>query len=121
MATGRRNRIFGRLAAAASVAALGLLAAPSGAAAATTIGQAKDGSGCGGGTGMDTVQTASAGPSYAVPTGSWVITDWSTQASTSLDGDLALEVWRPTATAGSYDLVGISPDQTILAGSGVNT
>src|SRR5437764_847838 len=46
MATGRRNRIFGRLAAAASVAALGLLAAPSGAAAATTIGQAKDGSGC---------------------------------------------------------------------------
>ena len=103
------------------MAALGLLGAPSSAAAATVIGQAKDGSGCAGGTGMDTVQAASAGPSYVVPAGSWVITDWSTQASASFDGNLALEVWRPTTTAGSYDLVGISPAQTVPAGSGVNT
>jgi len=103
------------------MAALGLLAAPSGAAAATVIGQAQDGSTCSAGTGEDTVQLASAGPSYVVPTGAWLITDWSTQASASVDGNLALEVWRPTTTAGSYVLVGISPAQTVTAGSGVNT
>jgi len=121
MARWEGNRIFGRLAAAASVAAFAMLAAPGGAAAATVIGQAQDGTGCSGGTGMDTVQEASAGPSYAVPSGNWQVTDWSTQASASLDGNLALEVWRPTTTAGSYDLVGISPAQTVVAGSGVNT
>jgi len=116
-----RNRILARLAAATAAAALAALAASGGAFAATVIGQAQDGSGCSGGTGMDLVQIASAGPSYAVPAGTWQVTDWSTQASATSDGTLALEVWRPTATAGSYMLVGMGATQTVLAGTGVNT
>jgi hypothetical protein len=70
---------------------------------------------------MDTVQTASAGPSYTVPAGSWQVTAWSAQASAALDSTLQLEIWRPTATADTFTLVGISSPQTLLAGSGVNT
>lgn len=119
MADWGRIRIY---CAAATAAALTALGAPGTVSAGTSIGQAQDGATCSGGTGMDTVQTAAAGPSYAVPSGSWVITDWSTQAHSTVAGNLALEVWRadPT-TAGSFDLVGISPAQTVPAGSGLNT
>ncbi|HEX6348092.1 MAG TPA: hypothetical protein VF160_01740 [Candidatus Dormibacteraeota bacterium] len=104
-----------------AVAACGLLMFANGASASTVVGQAQDGATCNGGAGMDTVQSASAGPSYTVPAGNWQITDWSTQASAAVDGNLALEVWRPTATAGTYTLVGISDPQTVVAGSGLNT
>lgn len=110
-----------RLVTALAVAACGLVLSAEGAFAFTAIGQAQDGTTCNGGTGMDTVQTASAGPSYTVPAGNWQITGWSTQASAAVDGNLALEVWRPTATSGTYTLVGISDAQTVVAGSGLNT
>ncbi|MEP7105908.1 MAG: hypothetical protein ABI838_08680 [Chloroflexota bacterium] len=105
--------------ASAATAALALL--PQAAAAATGIGQALDGVTCGAGTGMDTVQVASAGPSYSVPAGAWQVTAWSADASAQMDSTLQLEIWRPTATANTFTLVGISAPQTLLAASGVNT
>lgn len=110
-----------RFVTAAAMAALGVLLTVDTAAAATVIGQYQGAAGCSGGTGMDTVQTVSSGPSYAVPAGDWQVTDWSTQASGGQDGTLALEVWRPTAAAGSYTLVAISPAQPLTAGSGSST
>jgi len=107
----------------ASVTMAVLAMLPHSVAAATTIGQAADGATCsaGPGTGMDTVQTASAGPTYAVPDGSWQVTGWSAQASAAMDSTLQLEIWRPTTTADTFTLVGISSPQTLLMGSGVNT
>ena len=110
-----------RLLMALAIAGFGVLLNPAGAAAATVIGQNQGTAGCSGGLGMDTVQTASSGPSYAVPAGDWQITDWSTQAPAAQDGTLALEVWRPTPTAGSYTLVDISTAQPVAAGSGPST
>jgi len=106
-----------RLLTAAAIAACGLFLSSVG-AAADSIGQTQDGSTCNGGAGMDTVQVASAGSSYAVPAGAWQITDWSAVASGSQDGTVALEVWSATATAGTYQLVAISPAQALTAGSG---
>lgn len=105
----------------ASVTMASLALLPQGVEAATTIGQAADGATCSAGTGMDTVQTASAGPSYTVPDGSWQVTGWSAQASSQMDSTLQLEIWRPTAAPDTFTLVGISPPQTLPAGSGVNT
>jgi hypothetical protein len=60
--------------------------------------------------GFDTVQMSSSGPSYTVPAGGGFITAWSMQGGAATDvGPAGLEVWRPTATAGSYTLVGTSP------------
>lgn len=82
--------------------------------AATVIGSAAGSVPCG--TGIDTVQTASSGASYAVPAGGGTITGWSTQAGADA-GPAALLVWRPTATAGTYMLVGESPLVTLTAGT----
>jgi hypothetical protein len=60
--------------------------------------------------GFDTVQMSSSGPTYAVPTGGGFITAWSMQGGSATDiGPVGLQVWRPTATPGSYTLVGTSP------------
>ncbi len=56
----------------------------------------------------DTVQATSTGASYTIPAGGGAITSWSTQAGANT-GSAALEVWRPTAVAGSYLLVGAGP------------
>ncbi len=58
--------------------------------------------------GLDTIQLTSTGASYAVPTGGGQLTDWSTQSGPET-GPAALLVWRPTAVAGTYTLVGVSP------------
>jgi hypothetical protein len=96
---------------------------PQSVAAATSIGQAADGATCSAGTGMDTVQTASALPlpGYMVPDGSWQVTGWSAEASSQMDSTLQLEIWRPTTTADTFILVGIGSPQTLLTDSGVNT
>jgi hypothetical protein len=53
-------------------------------------------------------------PSYVVPAGQWNLVSWSTFAGES-PGDLQVEVWRPTATPGTFELVGIGPVVTTTA------
>jgi hypothetical protein len=73
---------------------------------------------------LDTVQVDSGSPSYVVPPGLWFVTSWSTLAGGTgagpLAGSLQLELWRPTAIASTFSLVGISPVVTTTA-SGLNT
>ena len=93
----------------------GAVATPAG--ASTTIGQtgADSARGCFGGTVNSLVQvsTGSGVPSYVVPSGINEITSWSAQGSFT-NSLMALEIWRPTTTPGSYVLVGISPAETIV-------
>jgi large repetitive protein len=94
---------------------LGAMATP--AAAATTIGQtgADAAVGCpGGNTSNVQVSTGSGVPSYVVPSGINEITSWSAQGGI-VNSILALEIWRPTTTPGSYVLVGVSPPEVIIA------
>jgi hypothetical protein len=65
------------------------------------------------------VQISSTTTSYTVPAGGGSISTWSIQA-TAWPGPVALQVWRPTATALTYTLVGASPLVT-LATSTLNT
>jgi hypothetical protein len=67
--------------------------------------------------GIDLVQSMSAGASYSVPSGGTSITQWSIQGGPSDAGLAALEVWRSTATPTVYQLVGISPAETVVAGT----
>ena len=72
---------------------------------------------------IDAVQNSvTSGASYAVPTGSWTVTSWSTRAGDgpTAAGSLQLEIWRSTGTANQFMLVGISPVATTSA-SGTNT
>jgi hypothetical protein len=62
----------------------------------------------------------SAGASYSVPSGGTSITGWSIQAGPSDQGTAALEVWRPTAIATDYQLVGMSSPQTLIPGTVIN-
>jgi hypothetical protein len=78
----------------------------SAAAGAVTIGQTGTDAACVGfGYGVQT--GVSAGTSYAVPAGSWTLSQWSTQASAA-GGSMAVLVFRPIG-AGSYLVVGASP------------
>ena len=101
----------------ASVLAAGLvvLAAFAGRAHAApiTLGQTGTGATC---TGAATlVQTGVAsGNSYTVPSGNWTITSWSTQAGTP-GGQLALVVYRPTATPNDYLVVAATAAQSLTA------
>jgi probable HAF family extracellular repeat protein len=59
------------------------------------------------------VQTGvESGTSYTVPAGNWNITSWSTYADM---GSMGLIAFRPTATAGTYTVVGESRVQTLMA------
>jgi hypothetical protein len=83
------------------------------AGATTTLGQL-GGAGSACAANADFVQTAvTSGTSYTVPAGSWNVTSWSSQAGLgsfgAFAGSLQLEIWRPTATANQFQLVGISP------------
>jgi len=70
--------------------------------------------------GIDVVQSMSAGASYSVPSGGTSITGWSIQAGPADQGTAALEVWRPTAIATDYQLVGMSSPQTLIPGALIN-
>jgi hypothetical protein len=90
-------------------------------AATTTIGQL-GGSPSACEAGFDAVQTSvTSGTPYTVPAGQWLVTSWSTEAGDgpAPSGSLQLEMWRPTATADQYVLVGISPVSTTTT-SGTN-
>ena len=97
-------------------------APPPAGAATTTIGQLGGApSACQ--ANLDVVQTSvTSGTSYTVPSGSWLVTSWSTRAGDgpAASGSLQLEIWRTTATPDQYLLVGISPVETTSA-SGTNT
>ncbi len=60
------------------------------------------------------VQTAN--PAYVVPAGNWRVTSWSTQAGPA-GGSMSLMIFRPTATPGTYTVVGESPVQTLTVNS----
>lgn len=98
----------------AVLASLAVLASPSAGVAATSIGSVGGDITCS--AGFSTVQISSSGPSYAVPAGGGNITAWSTQATGTI-GPVALQVWRSTGTANTYQLVGASPLVTLTSAS----
>jgi hypothetical protein len=55
-----------------------------------------------------------------VPAGQWVVVSWSHRANSAADRELALRLWRATATAGTYTLVGTGSLRTLAPG-GINT
>jgi len=102
---------------ASSMALMAMVVSPNAAFAATVIGSATGAVTCG--SGFDTVQVATSSGTYVVPAGGGDITSWSTQAG-PLAGPVGLQVWRPTITAQTYQLVGASPLVTLTT-STVNT
>lgn len=99
---------------AASLAAAAALVLPTTALAGSTqIGALSPGQGDYACSGIDVVQSMSGGSSYAVPSGGTSITSWSIQAGATDAGSAALEVWTPTATPTIYQLVGISPLESL--------
>lgn len=105
------HRPFCRAGLIATLSLIATLASSVSAGAATVIGSAAGDVPCS--AGMDTVQVASP-VSYSVPAGGGTITDWSTFAGPDL-GPVALEVWRPSATPGTYTLVDIGPSTPLTA------
>jgi hypothetical protein len=99
-----------------------VLCAAGPARAAISIGQLDPGTpaaGCNGGSTL--VQSAVAGEgSYAVPPGQWVVVAWSHRANTVGGRQMGLRLFRPTATANVFTLIGAGPLQVLSAG-GINT
>jgi hypothetical protein len=92
---------------ASAIALIAMALSASSVFAATVIGSATSGSfTCP--AGYDTVQISSNTGTYAVPAGGGSISSWTTQSG-SFIGRVGLQVWRPTATAQTYQLVGASP------------
>ena len=109
-------RPFARAGAIASIALIGMLLSANAAFAVTTvIGLAAGNTTCSASAGFDTVQISSSAASYAVPVGGGSIASWSTQGGPGV-GQVGLQVWRLTATAGTYQLVGAGPLETPVAG-----
>jgi hypothetical protein len=102
----------------AAALVLGLWLVPSAAADTVTIGSvapAPTGSSC---SGCNVVQlgTDSTSPSYVVPPApsgqAWTLTSWSVRGEAS-DGTARLQIWRPTATAGEFQLIATTGDAAI--------
>jgi hypothetical protein len=66
------------------------------------------------GAGLYVEPSVAGGHTYTVPRGKWMIKSWSTQAG-PLGGQMALVVFRPTAVANQYKVVGVSAVQTLAA------
>jgi hypothetical protein len=102
-----------RLFAALALFTLALLALGTtvGSAATTvTIGSTFSAAGC------NTAYAVQTGNStYVVPAGDWRVTSWSTQAGAG--GSMNLMIFRPTATPGTYTVVGESPVESLTANS----
>jgi hypothetical protein len=92
------------------------------AAASTSIGQLDPGTPTGSCVGQSGwVQSAEASaPSYTVPAGRWVLVSWAHRSNTAAGRELGVRVWRATATAGTYALVGAGALR-ILTPGGINT
>ena len=103
---------------------LGLMALPSGARAATQLGQTftpGSANSCNGLPDWEVVQTGRAdGVSYAAPSAG-VLTSWSFQ-SASVQTELTLRVFRPTATAHQYQVISDGGKLRVIpASSGLHT
>ena len=101
-----------------------LVAAPSGASAATHVGATftpGTGNSCLGGPDYELLQTGRAsGPSYATPSAG-VLTVWSFQADDAVQTVLTLRVFRPTGTAHQYQVIADGSElKTIPASSGLH-
>ena len=99
-------RPFARAGAIASIALIGMMFSANAAFAATVIGATGANTLCN--QAFDLVQMSSSAGTFAVPTGGGSISSWSSESGSFL-GQIALQVWRPTATADVYQLVGTSP------------
>ena len=100
-----------------------LLALAGAASAATTIGQngvAATDNACGGGNTFIQTQTAAGVPSYAVPAGGGIITSWSFLAGSTPGEQDKLKVFRVTATANQFFIVGEGALETMTP-SALNT
>jgi len=105
-------RPFARAGAIASIGLIGMVFSANAVfAASPVIGAAVGNTTCP--AGFDTVQIS---PAYAVPVGGGSISSWTTQSG-PLAGIVGLEVWTPTSTTGTYQLVQVSPLVTPLANS----
>src|SRR5512132_2411061 len=107
----------------AVLAVTALMAAPSGASAATTVGQTffpTTADTCNGLPDFEVLQTGRAsGPSYATPSDG-VLTSWSFEAGAA-QTVMTLRVFRPTGTANQYQVIADGGAlRTIVASSGVN-
>jgi len=103
-------------------AVFAILAAPSAAGAAVSLGQTgAPNLSCGGQNYL--IQSATeGGPGYAVPSGPYgVITSWSFQGFSADPGMGKLFVWRPTAAPDRFIYVGSTGQQTFLLGGVVGT
>jgi hypothetical protein len=93
---------------AAVLVATALMAGPSGASAATTIGQVAPTTpavNCG--ENQDLLQpTVTSGNAYVVPAGLGAITSWSTNADADADQMLTMKVFRKVADPATYQVVG---------------
>jgi hypothetical protein len=101
-----------------------LLAVPSGASGATTVGQTffpTVANTCLGGPDWEVLQTARvSGPSYATPSAG-VLTSWSFEAGAA-QTVMTLRVFRPTGTANQYQVIANGSElKTIAASSGLHT
>src|SRR5579885_2361667 len=97
-----------------AAAALFLTASPA-VAGSITIGQPSGNAPCAGGF---TVFEPTASVSYVVPSGSWTMTSWSTQAGAG-GGQMAVLVLRPVG-GGSYTVVDVGATETLTPNT-VNT
>src|SRR5215218_5534414 len=106
----------------AAIAATALMAAPSAAAAAVSLGQTgAPNLSCGGQ--FYLIQSATEeDPRYAVPSGPYgVITSWSFQGFNEAPGIGRLFVWRPTAAPDGFIYVDSTGQETFLLGGVVST
>jgi hypothetical protein len=98
---------------------LAALAPASAGALTRTIGQTGTDP-AGGCSSCTTFQSQSSGAGYAatwtVPKGSWSITSWEIAGGTTLQGDMRLAVFRPTAVAGQYQLIDVTSFVPVPAG-----
>src|ERR1700687_2106867 len=98
-----------------AIALIAMVFSASPAFAGTTIGSPSGTSICS--TPASLVQVSSSTGAYTVPAGGGSISSWSIQA-TAWPGPVGLQVWRPTATALTYTLVGGSLLLTLATGTG---
>jgi len=111
-----RRSSAGALAAAVAGLATLLLASP--AAAASKIGLADAGSFVVCPAGSTYVQMGSGAPtpSYAVPAGGGVVTAWEVEVSAPSGASMALKLFRPSATANTFTVVGQSGFEPVATG-----
>jgi hypothetical protein len=96
------------------VALLGMFVVAAASASAATIGQTDAAANYACAAEIDLQTGVASGTGFIAPSGSWLLTSWSTFAG-SAGGSMSLMVFRPTAVADSYTVIAESPLQTLTA------